>query len=122
VESVDGFVVDKESLEIATRHVGKKFKCVVYTENGADWADVSAEMQNTPCISDEEIIEISRVAKSAEKTLECPQDMEWAIDQDLSFPGSIFWLQTRAAKVAAQKKVSPASHIADLIAKKLGGV
>ncbi|MBW1703172.1 MAG: phosphoenolpyruvate synthase, partial [Deltaproteobacteria bacterium] len=60
-ESVDGFVVDKESLEIATRHVGKKFKCVVYTENGADWADVSADMQNMPCISDEEIIEISRV-------------------------------------------------------------
>jgi len=121
-ESVDGFVVNKENLEITDRHVGEKAKCVVYTETGADWADVSAEMQNTPCISDEEIIEISRVAKSAEKTLECPQDMEWAIDQDLSFPGSIFWLQTRAAKVAAQKKVSPASHIADLIAKKLGGV
>lgn len=121
-ESVDGFVVDKESLEIGTRHVGEKFKCVVYTENGADWADVPANMQNTPCISDEEIIEISKVAKSAEKRLDCAQDMEWAVDQDLSFPESIFWLQTRPAKVAAQKKVSVASHIADLIAKKLGGV
>jgi hypothetical protein len=39
----------------------------------------------------------------------------------LSFPESIFWLQTRPAKVAAKKKVSPASHIADLIAKKLSG-
>ncbi|MCK4792232.1 MAG: hypothetical protein KAV87_51355, partial [Desulfobacteraceae bacterium] len=121
-ESVDGFVVDKESLEIATRHVANKVKCVVYTENGADWADVPANMQNTPCISDEEIIEISKVAKSAEKRLDCAQDMEWAVDQDLSFPESIFWLQTRPAKVAAQKKVSVASHIADLIAKKLGGV
>ena len=120
-ESVDGFVVDKESLEIATRHVGKKLKCVVYTENGADWADVPADMQNMPCISDEEIIEISKVAKSTEKTLECAQDMEWAVDQDLSFPESIFWLQTRPAKVAAKKIDSPASHIADLIAKKLGG-
>jgi pyruvate,water dikinase len=120
-ESVDGFVVNKESLEIADRHVGKKSKCVVYTEDGADWADVPDNMRNTPCISDEEIIEISKVAKSTEKTLKCAQDMEWAVDQDLSFPESIFWLQTRPAKVAAKKKVSPASPIADLIAKKLGG-
>ncbi|MBW1707139.1 MAG: PEP/pyruvate-binding domain-containing protein, partial [Deltaproteobacteria bacterium] len=117
VESVDGFVVDKESLEIATRHVGNKVKCVVYTENGADWADVSAEMQNTSCISDEEIIEISRVAKSAEKRLECAQDMEWAVDQDLSFPESIFWLQTRPAKVQARKPKSTTDQIIDLIAK-----
>jgi pyruvate,water dikinase len=120
-ESVDGFVVNKENLEIADRHVGKKSKCVVYTEDGADWADVPENMRNTPCVSDEEIIEISMVAKTTEKTLECAQDMEWAIDQDLSFPESIFWLQTRPAKVAAKKKVSPASHIADLIAKKLSG-
>ena len=121
VESVDGFVVDKESLEIATRHVGNKVKCVVYTENGADWADVPANMQNTPCISDEEIIEISKVAKSAEKRLECAQDMEWAVDQDLSFPESIFWLQTRPAKVQARKPKSTTDQIIDLIAKSYTG-
>ena len=121
-ESVDGFVVDKESLEIGARHVGKKSKCVVYTENGADWADVPENMQGMPCISDEEIIEISKVAKSVEKTQGCPQDMEWAVDKDLPFPESIFWLQTRPAKVAAKKIDSPAGHIADLIAKKLKGL
>jgi pyruvate,water dikinase len=121
-ESVDGFVVDKESLEIVARHVGNKVKCVVYTKEGADWADVPENMQNMPCITDEEIIEIAKVAKSAEQSLGGPQDMEWAVDQDLSFPGSLFWLQTRPAKVAAKKKVSASSHIADLIAKKFGGV
>jgi len=121
-ESVDGFVVDKESLEITARHVGNKVKCVVYTKDGADWADVPEHMQNTPCISDEEIIEIAKVAKEAEKSLGGPQDMEWAVDQDLTFPGSLFWLQTRPAKVAAQKKVSASSRIAELIAKKFGGV
>jgi len=121
-ESVDGFVVDKESMEILARHVGNKVKCVVYTKDGADWADVPEHMQSMPCISDEEILEIARVAKAAEKTLGGPQDMEWAIDQDLPFPESLFWLQTRPAKVAAKKKVSATSHIADLIAKKLGGV
>jgi pyruvate,water dikinase len=121
-ESVDGFVVDKENLEIVARHVGNKVRCVVYTEDGADWEDVPAHMQSMPCISDEEIIEIARVAKSAEKSLGGPQDMEWAVDQDLSFPESLFWLQTRPAKVAAKKKVSATSHIAELIAKKFGGV
>jgi len=120
-ESVDGFVVDKESLKIANRHVGAKSKCVVYTEQGADWVDVTADMQSMPCISDEEIIEISRVAKSTEKKLHCAQDMEWAVDKDLPFPENIFWLQTRPAKVAAKKIDSPASHIADLIAKRLRG-
>ena len=61
------------------------------------------------------------MAKSAEQTLNGPQDMEWAVDQDLSFPESLFWLQTRPAKVAAKKKESASSHIADLIAKKLRG-
>jgi pyruvate,water dikinase len=120
-ESVDGFVVDKDKLEIAARHLGKKIKCVVYTENGADWADVPDKMQAMPCISDEEVIEIAKVAKVAEKVLGCPQDMEWAIDQDLAFPESLFWLQTRPAKVAAKKKESTASHLADMIARKLKG-
>jgi pyruvate,water dikinase len=120
-ESVDGFVIDKETLEISARHLGNKSKCVVYMENGADWADVPADMQCMPCISDEEIVEIARVARSAEKTLNGPQDMEWAVDRDLGFPGNLFWLQTRPAKVAAKKKESAASHIADLIAKKLRG-
>jgi len=121
-ESVDGFVVDKENLGIVARHVGNKLRCVVYTKDGADWADVPEPMQSMPCISDEEIIEIARVAKAAEKSLGGPQDMEWAVDQDLPFPESLFWLQTRPAKVAAKKKVSASSLIADMIAKKFGGV
>jgi pyruvate,water dikinase len=120
-ESVDGFVVEKADLEITKRHLGRKTKCVVNTEDGADWADVPENMQGTPCVSDDEILEIARVARSVEKSLGCPQDMEWAVDQDLNFPESIFWLQTRPAKTAAKKMVSPAVHIADLIAKKLGG-
>jgi pyruvate,water dikinase len=120
-ESVDGFVVDKENLEVVARHVGNKVRCVVYTKDGADWADVPDPMKSMPCISDEEIIEIAKVAKSAEKSLGGPQDMEWAVDQDLPFPESLFWLQTRPAKVAAKKKVSASSRIAELIAKKFGG-
>jgi pyruvate,water dikinase len=118
VESVDGFVVNKENLEIVKRQVGNKVKCVVRLEKGAEWADVPEDMQNMPCISDEEILEISRIAKASEKKLGCAQDMEWAVDQDLPFPESLFWLQTRPAKVQAQKPQSATDQIVDLIAKR----
>jgi pyruvate,water dikinase len=116
-ENVDGFVVEKESMEIVATHVGNKVKCVVYTEDGAGWVDVPEHMQSMPCISDEEILEIARVAKAAEKTLGGPQDMEWAVDQDLDFPESLFWLQTRPAKVAIKKPESATDRIIDLMAK-----
>jgi len=116
-ESVDGFVVDKERVELVARHVGNKVKCVVYTKDGADWVDVPEHMQSMPCISDEEILEIARVAKAAEKTLGGPQDMEWAVDQDLPFPESLFWLQTRPAKVGVRKPESATDRIIDLMAK-----
>ena len=120
-ESVDRFVVDKGSLSISSRHLGHKAKCVVFTPEGADWAEVPAERQSRPCLTDEEIIEIARVAKFAEEALGCPQDTEWAIDQDFPAQKNLFWLQTRPAKVAAKKQETAASHIADLISRKLRG-
>lgn len=118
-ESVDGFVVNKESLSLCDKHIGQKTTCVIYTESGADWADVPDHMRNTSCLADEEIIEIARIAKSTEERLGLPQDMEWAIDQDLTFPKSLFWLQTRQAKVAAKKTLSSAERIAAMMAHKL---
>jgi pyruvate, water dikinase len=112
-ESIDGFVVDKENLEIINKHVGKKEKCVMNMEKGAEWTEVPANMQNIVSISDEEIKEIAKIAKSLEETAGCAQDMEWAIDQDLPFPQNIFYLQTRPAKVAVKKSESASEQLAD---------
>ena len=118
-ESVDGFVVEKKNLTISDRHIGNKSKCVIYTKNGADWANVPDDMRSISCLSDDEIIEIARIAKATEEYLGAPQDMEWAIDQDLPMPQSLFWLQTRQAKVAVKKAVSAVDQIADLMARTL---
>jgi pyruvate,water dikinase len=117
-ESVDGFVVNKKGLEIEGAHIGYKSKYVIHSDKGADWADVPDKMRRLPCISEDEVREIARIARSTEESLGRPQDMEWAIDQDIPFPGSLFWLQTRRAKVAPKKVESAAGHIADLLAKK----
>ena len=119
MESVDGFVVDKESLQITTAQIGRKATCVVNQEKGATWAEVPEKMQGISCISDEEVIEIAKVAKSVETKCGSPQDMEWAIDNDLPFPKSIFWLQTRPAKVKAAAPVSSADNIINVMIKRL---
>jgi pyruvate,water dikinase len=120
-ETVDGFVVDKATLKIVNKNVGRKARYVVNKEKGAEWDDVPADKQGLPCLNDEEVQEVAKLARSLEEKLGCAQDMEWAIDDDLPFPENIFHLQTRPAKVQAKKKVSPSGHIADLIAKKLRG-
>ncbi|MEJ2096410.1 MAG: PEP/pyruvate-binding domain-containing protein [Deltaproteobacteria bacterium] len=121
VNPVDGDAVNKNTLEIKDRHIGNKTKYVIFTDQGADWADMPEKLQSVSCLSDEEVIEIARIAKDTEARLNAPQDMEWAIDQDLPFPESLFWLQTRRAKVAAKKIETASEHIADLLAKKLKG-
>jgi pyruvate,water dikinase len=118
VENVDRFVVDKESLEITERVVGKKIKQVLNKEKGVAWEEVPSDRQCLPCLSDVEIEEIARLAKTLEERLGCPQDIEWAIDLDFSFPQNIFLLQTRPAKVAAQKPESITAHIIEMMAKK----
>jgi len=115
--SVDRFAIDKQTMEISERIVGKKSKHVVNRERGAEWEDVPLEKQSIPCLDDEEIHEIARLAMNIEKKLGCPQDVEWAIDSDFPFPKNLFFLQTRPAKVIAQKQKSTSDQIIDLMAK-----
>jgi pyruvate,water dikinase len=116
-ESVDHFVVDKASLKVTERNVGRKTRCVVNKDKGAGWEDVPIHMQTVSCLNEEEAVEIAKLARSLEERLGCAQDVEWAVDQDLPFPRNIFHLQTRPAKVQARKPKSSTEQIADLIAK-----
>jgi len=119
-ESVDNFVVEKEGLKVTERNLGKKTRCVVNKEKGVDWEDVPMDRQSVFCLSDEEVVEIAKLAIFLEERLGCAQDVEWASDQDLPFPQNIFHLQTRPAKVQARKPKSTTEQIADLIARSFG--
>jgi pyruvate,water dikinase len=117
-ETVDGFVVDKSTLRIVNKNIGRKTRYVVNKEKGAEWDDVPADKQRMACLSDEEVQEVAKLARALEERLGCAQDMEWAIDDDMPFPDNIFHLQTRPAKVQAKKPVSTTDRIVDLIAKR----
>ena len=111
----DHFLVDKETLEIVST-VSRKTQMVVYRSTGTVMADVAPEMQNQPCISKEELLEIVRVSLDVENHFKTPQDMEWVVDLDLPVPQNLFWVQARPAKFA-QKKQDDAEYLAELMTR-----
>ncbi len=103
----DEWMIDKVILEISKRtivpkttmhdvHFGEKTEKVVVS-------DVPSEKQDIPCLTDEEILKLARIGKEIEHHYGTPQDIEWAIDKDLSFPENIFIVQTRPETVWSGK-------------------
>jgi pyruvate,water dikinase len=122
VENVDRWTVDKQTLKIVERSIGKKIKYVVNMEKGADWAEVPPGKQNKPCLSDKEIKAVAEVAILLEQRLGQPQDMEWAVDPDFPTGKNIFLLQTRPAKSVAKKAASESKELADRLVSEIRSV
>jgi pyruvate,water dikinase len=110
----DQFIVDK-ALGDFQCVIGDKTKMVCYHHTGTRVADVPLDMRGKPCLDETELQEIVRVAKHVEAHFNKPQDMEWVVDSDLSFPQNIFWVQTRPAKSA--KKTDGADYLAELMSR-----
>lgn len=110
----DEFVVDKVTFEIIDRKIADKpFEYRLDAATGRlVRQDVSGERRMKPCLSDEELIELSREAKRVEKHFGAAQDIEWAIDEDLPFPENVYLVQARPeatwTKAKAKEKVDTA--------------
>jgi len=105
----DKFIVDKIVLEINERTISSKnIECVYDPEKEkVVHADVPPDRRNKSCLDDKEIKELVGIAKRIEEHYGRPQDIEWAIDRDFSFPDNIFILQSRAESVWSQRKKEP---------------
>jgi pyruvate,water dikinase len=101
----DHFVVDKSSLKIIERRIAKKtLQYLRDPKTGKTVrAEVSSEKQEKPCISDQEVLKLAELAQLIEKHYGKPQDIEWAIDSDLSFPSNVFIVQSRPETVWSGK-------------------
>ena len=97
----DDYIVDKESLKVIERKIAKK--TVEYIRDPKTGktvhAEVPTERQNQPCLTDEEIHILAELSKQIEQHYGKPQDIEWAIDRDLSFPENVFIVQSRPETV-----------------------
>lgn len=103
----DDFVVDKSTLKIIEKRVAKKTVQYVRDQKTGRTvhADVPTDKQDQPCISDEEILRLAELAKVIEQHYGRAQDIEWAIDRDLSFPEEVFIVQSRPETVWSVKKM-----------------
>ena len=101
----DDFVVDKNTLEIKQRRISRKtIKYIRDPKTGKTvHLDIPEADQKVTCISDQEIFSLAGLAKRIEEHYGKPMDIEWAIDQDLSFPQNMMLVQARPETVFGSK-------------------
>jgi len=109
----DHYIVDKTTLKIAERKIAQK--TVEYIRNSETGKTVHAtvpeERQMQPSLTDEEIVRLAEIARTIEEHYGKAQDIEFAIDRDLSFPENVFITQSRPETVWSAKQVTPSVEV-----------
>lgn len=126
----DRFTVNRTTLEIEERDIRTKLNQVIPGIDGVEVKWVLKSHQDIPSLTDEEIISLVSLAGKVEDYFDgVPQDIEWAVSMDYSFPDSIFLLQARpivgikekTRNIAKPKGMSDPDHIAELMVERLFG-
>jgi pyruvate,water dikinase len=101
----DDFIVDKNTLKLISKRIAKKtIEYIRDPKTGKTiHAEVPIERQEQPCLTDQEVLKIAELTKKIEGHYGKAQDIEWAIDQDLSFPENIYIVQSRPETVWGAK-------------------
>jgi pyruvate,water dikinase len=109
----DHFEVDKNTLKIKEKQLAKKTVQYVRDPKTGETVhlDVPEEKQKQPSVSDEEILRLAELAKRIEQHYGKAQDIEWAIDKDLSFPKNVFIVQSRPETVWSVKLMEAPSRV-----------
>lgn len=117
---IDRYVVDKESLKVINKALGEKKIRIVPKGHGVVEEETPPELQRAFTVSDEEAAEVVKIGKALEAHFGTPQDLEWTIDMDRSFPDNIWLLQTRGVVgVKVQEKKTAEQKLKEDLAKRL---
>lgn len=82
-------------LQIAEKHISQKArKFVCYPDEGVCRIEIVGEEGSRASVSEEQALDLARIALEIEHHYDFPQDIEWAVDND----GRIFILQCRPLK------------------------
>jgi pyruvate,water dikinase len=102
----DNFVVEKVLLEIVKRSIVEKDHELVADRALRRTVDrvIEASRRTLPSLDDRQVIAVAALAKSLERSMGCPQDVEWAIDRDLPEGENLVALQSRPETVWSRKK------------------
>ncbi|MCX8202330.1 MAG: phosphoenolpyruvate synthase [Candidatus Micrarchaeota archaeon] len=86
----DTYVVDKDTLDIVSKHVARQEWMLVRSENANVKVGIKQEYQKVQKLSDDKIVELAKIGREIEKHYRWPQDIEWAIEGN-----KIFIVQSR---------------------------
>jgi pyruvate,water dikinase len=101
----DRFVVDKVGLGIADRVAGDK---IIEYRRGDFPVEVPAERRHVLCLQDEEVVALAALGKKLEKMHQAPQDIEFAVDEELPAGSNLILLQCRPETVWSNAVRKPA--------------
>ncbi len=105
----DEFLIDKVTRDIVRRTISEK--TIEYAVDVANSRvlrqEVPPERRKAPCVTDDELLEIASLARSIERCYGRPQDIEWAVDNDLLFPHNVIILQSRPETVWSVRETGP---------------
>ncbi len=90
----DEFIVDPITGDITERYIDAKAKMCVFADDGTEYVPVPADKQDKQCITDEQVKELTRIAKLIKEDYGQDMDIEWAIEGD-----TIYITQARALTV-----------------------
>ncbi len=105
----DNFLVDKVMWCISRRIISPKTHGYQLVEEpGAPCSavrrvELPEDQVNAPSLTDAEIVAVAKLARTAEKHYGFPQDIEWAIDEDLPAGQDVVLLQARPETVWSRK-------------------
>ncbi|MEM0193768.1 MAG: pyruvate, water dikinase, partial [Metallosphaera sp.] len=100
----DEIVISKSNLKILDKRISKKNLKIVYDKGRNIEVHLEGEESEKPSISDEEALELAKLALKIEAHYGTPMDIEWAIDSDLKFPDNVFIVQARPETFWSSRK------------------
>ncbi|GAA4039288.1 hypothetical protein GCM10023063_25760 [Arthrobacter methylotrophus] len=101
----DRFVVDKVGLGIADRTLGNK---IIEYRRGDAPVEVPAERRELLCLQDDEVVALATLGKKLERMHQAPQDIEFAVDEELPAGSNLILLQCRPETVWSNAVRKPA--------------
>jgi pyruvate,water dikinase len=106
----DDFIIDKNTMQIKERRISRKtIKFIRDSKTGKTvHLDIPEDEQKTVCVSDKELMMLAELAKRIETHYAKPMDIEWAIDQDLSYPENMMLVQARPETIFGIKTMEAA--------------
>ncbi len=106
--TADLYVVSREDpMRIQQREIAvKKEKFVCYPGEGICRMEIVGDSQNQGAISDDQALDLARLAVRLEAYYDVPQDVEWAVDRK----GDIILLQCRPLKRVKEQTIPGEGH------------